>query len=102
MKTYFVYILASGKNGTLYIGVTSDLAKRIGEHRSGIRGGFAKRYGVTKLVYHEETNDVRTSIEREKHVKKWNRAWKIRLIESMNPGWKDLFEDYSGFPPSRE
>jgi len=94
MKTYFVYILAKEKNGTLYIGVTSDLPRRIVEHKSGLIEGFSKRYGVHHLVYYEETTDVHSALLREKQLKKWNRAWKMRLIEENNPGWRDLAEDF--------
>ncbi|MFH1078581.1 MAG: GIY-YIG nuclease family protein [Patescibacteria group bacterium] len=95
MKTYFVYILASGKNGTLYIGVTSDLDKRIVEHQTEVVDGFTKRYGVKALVHFEETTDVHAALQREKQLKKWNRAWKLRLIEEQNPGWRDLTEVFS-------
>ncbi len=85
-----VYILASGRNGTLYVGVTSDLGRRIGEHKSGLEGSFAARYGVTMLVYLEMHETMDAAITREKQIKKWNRRWKLRLIESMNPTWDDL------------
>jgi len=101
MKTYHVYILASARNGTLYIGVTSDLEKRIAQHRAGTFDGFTKKYQVHRLVYHESTNDARVALEREKRLKKWNRNWKIRLIETENPNWNDLTADVSGSPPSR-
>lgn len=90
MKTYYVYIMASRKNGTLYIGVTSNIVRRIEEHRQGVVEGFTKRYDVKILVYLEQTNEVLVALAREKQLKKWNRAWKIRLIEEMNPEWKDL------------
>jgi putative endonuclease len=89
---YYIYILASQRNGTLYTGVTNDIARRGFEHREGISGGFAKRYGVKLLVYYEMHDDIQSAIEREKRIKKWNRAWKINLIESANPSWKDLYE----------
>jgi putative endonuclease len=88
-----VYILASRKNGVLYIGVTSDLKKRIHQHKESLIPGFTQRYKVYRLVYFEEHSDIRDAITREKQLKKWNRAWKIRLIETMNPEWKDLYYD---------
>lgn len=90
MRLYYVYILASQRNGTLYIGVTNDLERRVFEHRQGIVDGFTKKYGVKRLVYFEETNDVTSAIVREKQLKKWNRKWKLRIIEEKNPGWNDL------------
>ena len=90
MKNYFVYILASKRNGTLYVGVTNNLERRVAQHKMGEIPGFTKNYGLRMLVYSEETNDIRAAIEREKHMKKWNRSWKIHLIESVNPEWKDL------------
>ncbi|MEI8143024.1 MAG: GIY-YIG nuclease family protein [Candidatus Berkelbacteria bacterium] len=92
MKKYYVYILASHFNGTLYTGVTSNLEKRTTEHRDKIADGFSEKYGVSKLVYFEETTDIHEASLREKRLKKWNRIWKIRLIEENNPGWKDLTE----------
>ncbi|MBU0620958.1 MAG: GIY-YIG nuclease family protein [Gammaproteobacteria bacterium] len=88
-----VYILASQRNGTLYIGVTSDLPKRISEHRDDIVEGFSKRYGVHLLVYFEIHSNMLSAITREKQIKKWNRAWKIRMIETMNPDWRDLWNE---------
>jgi len=88
-----VYILASRPNGTLYIGVTSDLARRIEAHRSGAVGGFTKKYDVERLVYFELHDDMLAAIHREKQLKKWNRAWKIRLIQEKNPEWNDLSEE---------
>ena len=85
-----VYILASQKNGTLYIGVTSDLAKRVWQHREGLLEGFTKQYVVHMLVYFELCSDMLAAITREKQLKKWNRAWKIKLIEAFNPDWRDL------------
>lgn len=92
-KQYFVYILASQKNGTLYIGVTSDLVRRLSEHKQKATESFTQKYGVDKLVYFEQTEDVRSALEREKRLKKWNRAWKIKLIERKNPEWRDLSLD---------
>ena len=85
-KRFFIYILASGKHGTLYIGVTSDLIRRIYEHRTKVVPGFTKKYEVTKLVYYEIFDDPLSAIEREKELKKWRRDWKIRLIEEKKPG----------------
>lgn len=86
-----VYILASKRNGTLYIGVTSDLRGRIWQHRAGVVRGFTKRYDVHTLVYYEIHAGMEEAITREKQLKKWNREWKIRLIEKQNPGWVDLY-----------
>ena len=94
---YWVYILASRRNGTLYIGVTNDLYRRVLEHRNGIADGFTKKYRVHQLVWFEEYQYVDGAIRREKHLKKWNRAWKLRLIEEKNPNWDDLFD--KEFPP---
>jgi putative endonuclease len=91
-KQAAVYILASKPNGTLYIGVTSDLAKRVWEHKNDSVEGFTKKYGVHRLVYYELHDDMPAAITREKQVKKWNRAWKLELIENQNPGWNDLWE----------
>lgn len=92
-KHYFVYILASKRNGTLYIGVTNNLIRRVYEHKNDLIEGFTKKYGVHHLVYYEMTNDVKSAIEREKRLKKWNRKWKLELIEKMNPQWKDLYDE---------
>jgi putative endonuclease len=86
-----VYILASKRNGTLYVGVTSDLVKRVWQHRNDVLGGFTKKYGVHTLVYYELHADMTEAIRREKQLKKWNRAWKIELIEKENPQWHDLW-----------
>ncbi len=91
MKSYYVYILATDRNGTLYIGVTSNLLKRIYEHKNNLVDGFTKEYNVHKLVYFEETSDVNSAIIREKQLKKWDRKWKLRIIEEKNPQWKDLY-----------
>jgi len=85
MKSYYVYILASKRNGTLYIGITSDLIKRVYEHKNNLVDGFTKKYKIHNLVYFEETNDVQSAIKREKQIKVWKRSWKIELIESKNP-----------------
>ena len=103
MKQYYVYILASKRNGTLYIGVTSDLFKRIYEHKANLVKGFTEKYKVHKLVYYEATDNVESAITREKQLKKWNRNWKLELIESTNPKWHDLYDELvPGFPLSRE
>lgn len=88
-----VYILASRKHGTLYVGVTSNLGQRIEAHRSGAIDGFTKDYGVHRLVYAEPHESMEAAITREKQIKKWNRAWKVQLIETGNPEWKDLSDD---------
>ncbi|OGY45668.1 MAG: hypothetical protein A2744_00170 [Candidatus Buchananbacteria bacterium RIFCSPHIGHO2_01_FULL_44_11] len=95
MKSYYVYILASKRNGTSYVGVTSNLVKRINEHKEGAVLGFSKRYNVKKLVYYEETNDVQIALQREKRLKKWKRQWKLDLIEKENPTWRDLSNNFS-------
>jgi putative endonuclease len=87
-----VYILASKRNGTLYIGVTSDLPKRVWEHKKDLGDGFTKKYGVHRLVYYEVHADMVSAILREKQMKKWNRGWKLELIEKQNSDWKDLWE----------
>lgn len=91
-KQPVVYILASKRNGTLYVGVTSNLAKRVWEHKNDLIEGFTKKYGVHSLVYFEQFGDMSAAIAREKQLKKWNRTWKIRLIENENPEWNDLYE----------
>lgn len=96
MKQPAVYILASRRNGTLYTGVTSDLVKRIWEHRNNLVEGFTKRYGVHHLVYFELHEEMYQAIQREKQIKKWNRAWKIELIEKKNPQWRDLWPSLIG------
>ena len=88
-RSYFVYLLASRINGTLYVGVTNDLLRRVTEHREHLAQGFKQKYGVTKLVWYEAFGDVQLAIQREKRIKKWNRAWKIELLERFNPGWAD-------------
>ena len=92
MKQPCVYMLASQRNGTLYIGVTSDLIKRVWEHKGDFVGGFTKQYGVHDLVWYEQHEDMLAAISREKALKEWKRAWKLELIEKMNPEWKDLYE----------
>jgi putative endonuclease len=95
-EQFYVYILASKRNGTLYIGMTNDLVRRTYEHRGGAVEGFTKRYGVHRLVWYEAADTASAAITREKQLKKWNRAWKIRLIETMNPEWKDLYDEIVG------
>ena len=90
MKDYYVYILASKRNGTLYIGVTNDIQRRVSEHKSGAIEGFTKKYGIHLLVHLEWFSDIRDAILREKQLKKWNRQWKLELIEKENPEWIDL------------
>ncbi len=92
MNIYYVYILASRKNGTLYIGVTNNLMRRVFEHKNGFIKGFTQKYNVHRLVYFEETPDIQSALKREKQLKKWRRQWKIDLIEKENPKWDDLFE----------
>ncbi len=93
MKRGYVYVLASKRNGTLYIGVTSDLIKRVYEHREEFAEGFTKNYGVKVLVYYEAHETIDAAILREKQMKKWNRDWKRRLIEENNPEWRNLWEE---------
>lgn len=90
---YYVYILASRRNGTIYIGFTSDLRKRVFEHANGIVEGFTKQYGVKTLVYYEAIDSYEDALQREKRLKEWNRIWKLHLIESKNPAWRDLSDD---------
>ena len=88
----YIYILASRRNGTLYTGVTTDLIKRTYQHKTKEIKGFTSQYNVDQLVYYEIYDDISDAITREKRIKKWNRAWKLKLIEDMNPQWKDLYE----------
>jgi putative endonuclease len=92
MFQYYVYLLASGKYGTLYAGVTNDLIKRVYEHKESLVDGFTKKYKVHQLVYYETHDDIHEAILREKQIKKWNRDWKINLIEKDNPHWIDLYD----------
>ena len=104
-KTYYAYILASKRNGTLYIGVTNNLERRMYEHKNKLIDGFTKKYNVDKLIHYEVTNVIRVAIQREKRLKKWYRKWKNELIEKENPEWKGLSEDWfekTGFPRWRE
>jgi putative endonuclease len=97
-RQYYVYILASKPNGTLYTGVTNNIARRVWEHKQGLVEGFTKKYGVHRLVHWECFSRPQEAIQREKRLKKWNRAWKIQLIESTNPEWKDLYETVMYMP----
>lgn len=90
MKSYYVYIMASDRCGTLYIGVTNNIIRRTYEHKNGLVKGFTKKYDVKNLVYYEETNDIGVAIQREKSLKRWGRDWKIDLINKFNPEWEDL------------
>ncbi len=90
-KQYVVYLLASGLNGTLYVGVTSNLIQRVFQHKQDMADGFTKKYGIKDLVWYEVHEDVLEAIRREKQIKKWNRAWKIELIQENNPRWQDLY-----------
>jgi len=91
MNQYYVYILSSDRNGTLYIGVTSDLTKRVYEHRFKTIAGFTRKYNAHQLVYYEIADDINSAIAREKLLKSWNRKWKLDLIEENNPQWEDLY-----------
>ena len=93
-KKFYVYILAKERDSTFYVGVTSDLLKRISEHKMEVTDGFTKKYDIKKLVYYEVYDDAENAIRREKRLKKWNRPWKMRVIEEMNPEWKNLFETW--------
>jgi len=88
----WVYIVTNRPNGTLYVGVTSDLAKRLWEHREGVVDGFTKRYGLKRLVFAEQHEEISLAIQREKNMKHWPRAWKVRLIRGQNPNWDDLYD----------
>ena len=91
-KSSYVYILASQRNGTLYIGVTDDLSRRVYEHKQGMIEGFTKTYNVKRLVWYEVYEEITFAIQREKQMKKWNRDWKLKVIEEINPEWNDLYE----------
>jgi putative endonuclease len=91
--SFYVYLLANRRNGTLYVGMTDDLAKRIWMHRVGAPQGFTKQYGIKMLVWYEQHETRESAFVRERQIKKWNRAWKLRLIVQMNPLWRDLYED---------
>ena len=98
-KQYCKYILASDRNGTLYVGLSSNLLKRVYEHRNDLVEGFTRKYRVHRLVYYEVHEDVYSAIAREKQIKKWNRKWKLRLIEEGNPDWGDLYDQIAGPDP---
>ena len=97
--TYFLYILSSRKNGTLYVGVTNDLLRRVQEHREGLVPGFTKKYDVKLLVYYEVFGDISEAIAREKRAKRWLRRWKLDLIEQQNPNWQDLWPELAANTP---
>ena len=96
MKSAYVYLMASGRNGTLYVGVTTDLIRRVYEHKHDLVEGFTKRYHVHRLVWFEKCDAIRAAIAREKQIKKWKREWKLELIEELNPDWRDLYSDIAG------
>ncbi|MDZ4365932.1 MAG: GIY-YIG nuclease family protein [Afipia sp.] len=91
--SYWVYMLASGPGGTLYVGVTNDLVRRVYEHREGLADGFTKRYSVKSLVYFEPHDEITNALQREKNIKHWSREWKIDLIAASNPDWRDLYNE---------
>jgi putative endonuclease len=95
-RSFYVYILASRVGGTLYIGVANDLIRRVTQHKSKLIESFTEKYDVARLVYFEQFDDPENAIKREKRLKKWNRAWKIRLIEESNPNWDDLYPEIAG------
>ena len=90
---YYVYMLASGRNGTLYTGVTSELTRRVSQHKMHLRPGFTADYDVTRLVWFETNDSIEHAIRREKRIKRWRRAWKLALIEAAKPTWRDLYDD---------
>ncbi len=92
----WIYVVTNRANGVLYVGVTSNLARRIYEHREGLIAGFTQRYGLKRLVYAEHHEDIRGAIQREKNIKHWSRAWKVGLILQQNPEWRDLYDDVMG------
>lgn len=92
-KQYHVYIMARARNSTFYVGFTSELPKRVWEHKNQVVRGFTQKYGIKNLVYYETFDNPEEAIKREKRLKKWNRTWKMRIIEEMNPEWKDLYEE---------
>ncbi len=96
MKLFYVYMLCSKRNGTLYTGVTSDLVRRLWEHKNDLIKGFTQSYGVHRLVWYEVHESRESALEREKQIKKWERAWKLKLIERTNPSWADLYENICG------
>ena len=92
-KQYYVYILTKERNSTFYVGMTSDLIKRIWHHKNSVANGFTKKYNIKQLVYYEVFDDLQNAIKREKRLKQWSRAWKIKAIEEQNPEWNDLYEE---------
>ncbi|HRE35144.1 MAG: hypothetical protein BGO58_14315 [Sphingopyxis sp. 65-8] len=94
-KPGYIYLMASGRNGTTYLGVTSDLLKRVWQHRNEVIDSFSKKYGCTRLVWYEAFDDIQQARQRELQMKKWKRAWKVELIERDNPQWLDLFDRLS-------
>jgi putative endonuclease len=92
VRSGYVYIMSNKRDGTLYIGVTSNLSRRVWQHREGLVEGFTKRYGLKRLVYYESYDDIRNALQRERNLKHWPRAWKLALIQEMNPDWEDLYE----------
>lgn len=100
MKDYYVYMMASKRNGTLYTGMTNNLIRRVYEHKEGIFEGFTKKYGVKLLVWYEQANEVEAAIRREKNIQAWKREWKLRLIEEFNPNWNDLYFEIAGCQPA--
>ena len=101
MAAYYVYFLASRPGGAIYVGVTNDLVRRVHQHRSGTIEGHTKRYNIARIVYFEVYDSVRLAIQREKNIKHWPRAWKVRLINENNPTWRDLYEEIAGAEPVR-
>jgi putative endonuclease len=102
MKFSYVYLVTNKPRGVLYIGVTTDLVRRVSEHRQSLIPGFSKRYNCTRLVWYEVHEDVRAAIQREKSLKRWYREWKIALVEESNPSWRDLFFEMSGLAPDAD
>ena len=92
-KQFYVYMLASKRNGTLYLGVTSDIVKRVWQHKNGLAEGFTRKYGIKYLVYYEIHEDAENAIKRERQLKKWRRPWKLELLEEKNSEWRDLYVD---------
>ena len=100
-KQYYVYIMAKARNSTFYVGMTSDLIGRVWQHKHGVADGFTKKYEIKMLVYYEAHHDVNEAIRREKQIKKWNRPWKMRLVETTNRDWQDLYATLTGEPDPR-
>ncbi|QYJ00912.1 GIY-YIG nuclease family protein [Thalassovita mediterranea] len=100
-RSSWVYIVTNKRNGTLYTGVTSDLVGRVWQHRHGYFAGFSRKYGCTQLVWFETHDDIKEAIAREKRIKRWKRAWKLELIETGNPDWRDLYSELTEWVPDR-